>query len=146
MAQRSRSWPKVPWKMTGLLDDGIVWFIEYGRQLPSNPETRLQANEDAGRVSQALTQTFYPAIQAHDSWSINRGVASFWIGLNPQSQATRAEILDLFHWLLALMRRFSNALKEISRAVLHDAHGTSKAYFSLTFPGIDGGPQGRSEE
>ena len=64
---------------------------------------------------------------------------NFSITLDLKTPATRAEVLDLFDWILALMRRFIYAPKEISRALLLDAHESRRAEFSLTFPRITGG-------
>ncbi|KAL8650097.1 MAG: hypothetical protein Q9226_005286 [Calogaya cf. arnoldii] len=131
-----RLWPKVPWKLTGLFNGGSVWFKEYGRRLSFDTETERQINEDSGRIAQALRLYYHPESETQASWWCNRGVVSFRISLDPKDPATRAEVLDLFDWILALMVRFAHAPEEITRAVLFDAHGSRKAYFSLTFPGI----------
>ncbi|KAL8920722.1 MAG: hypothetical protein Q9172_004374 [Xanthocarpia lactea] len=134
-----RNWPKVPWKFTGLLNGGTVWFEEYGRGLSFNSETRRQVHESSGRIAQALRLGFHPESQPLQSWTFVRGVVNFSITLDPKTPATRAEVLDLFDWILALMRRFIYAPKEINRALLLDAHESWKAEFSLTFPSINGG-------
>ncbi len=136
IARPGRFWPKVPWKLTGLLHGGTVRFEEYGHRADFNTETKRQINQGAGRIAQALRINFHPESQPQDSWPFLRGVVSFRIELAPKDPATRAEVLDLFDWILALMARFSLAPKEINRAVLLDAHGSTKAYFSLTFPGV----------
>ncbi|KAL8984175.1 MAG: hypothetical protein Q9205_001783 [Flavoplaca limonia] len=129
-------WPKVPWKLTGLLKGGVVRFEDYGRRLSLDTETKRQIHEGAGRIAQALTFSFHPGSEAQGLWPYNRGAVSFLIALDPKNPATRAEVLDLFDWTLALMRRFSHAPEEITRGILFDAHGSGKACFSLTFPGI----------
>ncbi|KAL8768731.1 MAG: hypothetical protein Q9209_005149 [Squamulea sp. 1 TL-2023] len=128
-------WPKSPWKLTGLLNGGSVFFMKYGRRWSWDPETRRDMNEGAGRISQALRQSSFSESQPQGSWHYSRGIVSFWIGLDTEIPATRGEVLDLFHWILALLRRFSDSIK-ITRAVLLDARASKKAYFSLTFPGI----------
>ncbi|KAI4249369.1 MAG: hypothetical protein L6R42_009026 [Xanthoria sp. 1 TBL-2021] len=136
VADPPRFWPKVPWKLTGLLNGGTVWFEEYGRLLSFDTGKKRQISEGAGLIAQALRLYFHPESKAQDLWSFNRGAVSFRIGLDPKDPATRAEVLDLFDWTLALMVRFAHAPEEINRAVLLDAHGSRKAYFRLTFPGV----------
>ncbi|KAL8678228.1 MAG: hypothetical protein Q9186_005411 [Xanthomendoza sp. 1 TL-2023] len=131
----SRKWPAVPWTFTGLLNGRYVVFNEYGRRLHFQRHDLIQIDEGALRISQALKQTFHPREQPVEYWPYARGVVNFWLELIPENPATRAEILDLFDWILILMREVMHAPREINRALLLDA-GKRKAFFSLTFPGI----------
>ncbi|KAI4235582.1 MAG: hypothetical protein L6R40_006444 [Gallowayella cf. fulva] len=136
IAGPSPKWPAVPWKLTGLLNGGTAEFNAYGRRLSFNDDKIRQVNEGAGRIFQALRHTFYPQSQPVEFWPYSRGVVHLWIELVPKTPATREEILDLFDWMLALMRRFPNAPREIKSAALRNSDGTTTARFSLTFPGI----------
>lgn len=130
-----KTWPKAPWTFAIL--DGFIEFEFYGRRLRDPTKATSQLVEDSlVQIKSDIRWSFYPSRPRQDNtWAFSRGVARFELHLEPETPATKADIVDMFAWILFLTRRWNETPVEIGNAVLF-VRGKVRAYCNLILPGI----------
>ncbi|KAL8920721.1 MAG: hypothetical protein Q9172_004373 [Xanthocarpia lactea] len=137
-----KAWPKAPW--TFAIHDGFIEFEFYNRRLRDPTKAITQLVQDSLlQIRSDIRWTFYPSHSRDDNtWTFSQGVARFELHLEPETPATKADIVDMFAWILYLTRRWNETSVEIGNAVLF-VRGKVRAYCSLTLPGIVNIPRDR---
>ncbi|KAL8800613.1 MAG: hypothetical protein Q9182_005075 [Xanthomendoza sp. 2 TL-2023] len=110
-------WPIAPWTLS--INDGFIEFEYYCRQFfDSTGATARLIAESLTDIAIDLQQTFDPSTaQDKDwTWSYPSRVARFDLHLEPETPATKEDILYLFSWMQVMTRRWDESPAEIGNA------------------------------